>query len=305
MCGRLALSLKLSVIQNSCKYLALDSNQVVKPEFLRLDNLGKKYDPSFNVPPISVLPVLVSRMHFDEMADSSEVVLVEMLWGLIPRWHRGDYRKHGYYGTNNSRIENLMTSKMYLPAFKRGQRCVALCEGFYEWQNTDRRLRNLKRPVYYLYHQQTKKEKSEDAAKHVNLVKIAGIFDVWYNSRGDNLYSFTIITQEAGKSTGWLHSRIPAILENEDQVFDWLDYERLPFKSALKLIKKPKNLIWHEVSKYVNNTRNKSNKCIQPIADEKKSVDIKSPIKRINLKLSLKRKASEELKNERKKRFKK
>lgn len=84
---------------------------------------------------------------------------------------------------------------------------------------------------------------------------------VWHDENGDSIYSFTILTYESDEYFSWLHHRTPAILETEDQVRDWLDYERVPQEDALKVIKKPKNLVWYEVSHAVNNTRNQSDLC--------------------------------------------
>lgn len=61
--------------------------------------------------PQDLSPVLVSAKHFDSSANSNERILVSMLWSIIPRWHKGDYKKHGLT-TNNIRIENLLTSKL-------------------------------------------------------------------------------------------------------------------------------------------------------------------------------------------------
>lgn len=36
--------------------------------------------------------------------------------------------------TNNARIEGLAKSKLYGNALKKGQRCVVISDGFYEWK---------------------------------------------------------------------------------------------------------------------------------------------------------------------------
>lgn len=58
---------------------------------------------------------------------------------------KGDYKKHGL-STNNCRIENILTSKLFKEPLQRGNRCVILAEGFYEWKTTDKS----KQP-YYIY----------------------------------------------------------------------------------------------------------------------------------------------------------
>lgn len=179
--------------------------------------------------PTDVTPVLVSAAHF--AADSSVAaassddgrLLVPMMWGLIPSWHTGNYLKHGLT-TNNCRLENLAQSKLYQPSFRAGQRCVILCEGFYEWQTTNAAQKASERPAYYIYMPQTGGVKrqageGEDATrKHTELLKMAGLFDVWTDENGDSIYSYTVITFESTDNFKWLHHRSPAVLETEQQV---------------------------------------------------------------------------------------
>jgi putative SOS response-associated peptidase YedK len=49
--------------------------------------------------------------------------------------YQGDYKSHGL-STNNCRLEGLLSSKLYSRPFNKGQRCVVVCDGFYEWQTT-------------------------------------------------------------------------------------------------------------------------------------------------------------------------
>lgn len=60
------------------------------PEWREEYNLGKKYEPSFNIAPTDVTPVLVSSAHFEEPEDCipGDRVLVPMMWGMIPPWHK-------------------------------------------------------------------------------------------------------------------------------------------------------------------------------------------------------------------------
>lgn len=99
---------------------------------------------------------------------------------------------------------------------------------------------------------------------------IAGIFDIWHDKAGDSLYSFSIITFESDEKFKWLHHRTPAVLETQEQIRYWLEYGSIPSDRALKQLTFPKNMVWHQVSNYVNNSRNKAETCNKPIGDEKK-----------------------------------
>lgn len=118
MCGRFSLSKNLNQIKWNCQLDSFD------PKIVKLENLGMKFEPSYNVSPLEVVPVLTSAKHFDKGAESNEIVLTEMMWGIVPRWHKGNYNDHEYSASFNSRVENLEDSKMYSPTFKRGRRCV-------------------------------------------------------------------------------------------------------------------------------------------------------------------------------------
>lgn len=39
--------------------------------------------------------------------------------------------------TNNCRIENVTTSKLFSEPLTKGKRCIVICEGFYEWKTTE------------------------------------------------------------------------------------------------------------------------------------------------------------------------
>lgn len=283
MCGRTCLTLEPNEICTCCSR----DNKPLKwrPEY----NLGRKYEghidgKGYNTTPQDITPVLASNAHFDEVP-SSDTVVVPMMWGLIPRWHKGDYRKHGLT-TNNCRLEDLSKSKLYLPLLKAGKRCVVLCEGFYEWQ-TVTGAKSSDRKVYYIYFPQNQGIVMEDKTtwkdvNNLNLFKVAGLFDYWVDEEENKMFSYTIITYESNETLSWLHHRTPAILETQQQVDDWLDYKRVPEKEALELLTPVKMLKWHQVSKVVNNSRNKSEQCNKPLDKLKGNKLMKNWLKRAN-----------------------
>ena len=75
-------------IQDCCKYKS-NTKDDKKPEWRPEYNLGKSYIPSYNIAPTDISPVLVSASHFDDSPESeNEQVVVPMMWGMIPRWHK-------------------------------------------------------------------------------------------------------------------------------------------------------------------------------------------------------------------------
>lgn len=53
--------------------------------------------------------------------------------------------------------------------------------------------------------------------KGVKLLHMAGLYHVW---RDDNMviYSYSVITMESNETLNWLHHRMPAIVDNQDQI---------------------------------------------------------------------------------------
>lgn len=199
---------------------------------------------------------------------------------MIPRWHSGDYKKHGLT-TNNARLETLVTSKLYNPCLNRGKRCVIPMEGFYEWSTVNPKQKSSERPAYFIYMQQEDgikvENKSTWTSNNIRLMFVAGLFDVWHDSNGDSIQSFTIITFESDSKLNWLHNRTPAILETEEQITNWLNPD---FEDSLKLIQHPKELLWHQVSKLVNSSKNKSQDCNKPYVESSKQSSLLSFMKR-------------------------
>lgn len=235
-----------------------------------------------NISPGEICPIIVSSKHFSDSADNYDRTIIPALWGMIPRWHKGDYKKHGLT-TNNARIETIRTSKLYKPCLTEGQRCVVPIEGFYEWQTVKEGLKPSERPVYFIYMPQEKNVKIEDkntwpSDSSVRLMYLAGIFDLWHDENNDYIYSFSVITFESDDYFNWLHHRTPAILETNEQIEKWLNFGDFPYNEVLDTVVKPPTLLkWHSVSKIVNNSRNKSTECNKP---EKKPRSIQDMFKR-------------------------
>lgn len=250
------------------------------PEIRAEFNTGLNYVPSTNIAPQSVTPVIVAGSHFED--ESEKQLIVPMLWGMIPFWHKGDHKKHGL-STNNCRLEHLKESKLYKGPFSRGQRCVVLCEGFYEWQTT-KSAKPSERPAYYIYMPQDEglqihikstwqfnvEKDAENKKPKVKLLKLAGLFDVWVDEKGDKIYSYSIITFESSQIMSWLHSRMPAVLETDEEVAKWIDYKTYSNNEALEVLKPAGKLSWHKVSKLVNNSRQKSKDCNKPFRESSK-----------------------------------
>jgi putative SOS response-associated peptidase YedK len=148
---------------------------------------------SYNVAPSQEVPAL---RHVD---DETEGVMLR--WGLVPFFARGVPPK---YSTINARVETIETAPSYRGPWKRGQRCMLLASGFYEWHIKED---GTKQPYYITVADQ-------------ELFGFAGLWDRSEAADGAAIESATIITMPANLLMAEIHNgraRMPAILAVEQR----------------------------------------------------------------------------------------
>ncbi|NXJ66178.1 HMCES protein, partial [Rostratula benghalensis] len=267
MCGRTACSLGAENLRRACAYRDSGGRRR-QPEWIR----AERYRPSYNKGPQSSGPVLLSRRHLQQDADSSERVLMDMRWGLIPSWFKNDDPAKMQFNTSNCRSDTMLKKSSYKGALLKGKRCVVLADGFYEWQQQ----KSGGKQPYFIYFPQTKDAMAEEKEgdeewRGWRLLTMAGIFDSWEPpAGGEPLYTYTIITVDASKDVSFIHHRqvragMPAILDGDEAIRKWLDFAEVPTQEAVKLIQPTENIVFHPVSTFVNNVRNNAPECITPI----------------------------------------
>lgn len=191
-----------------------------------------------NVAPTQQVPVL-------RMGEAANWDVSPMRWWLVPYWSPESSTKYSMF---NAKSETLAKSRAYSEPFKR-RRCIVPVTGYYEWKREG----EIKAPYYI--------EPEEDPG-----FAFAGLWDRW--SRGDQVIeSCTIITAAAPEEIKWLHHRIPVHL-TKDQVQQWVNPEAS--EDALNQLLKPElrtAIQVTPVSTYVNNARNKDDRCIEPLGE--------------------------------------
>ncbi|XP_075229765.1 abasic site processing protein HMCES [Lycorma delicatula] len=301
MCGRTACCRCSNDYKKATGYFNDKTGKFEQPNWIQHANSNLEFKPSSNLAPTEAVPVLISGKHCD---NSSEQILQPMIWSLIPNWHKGDYNKHGL-STNNARLEGLAKSRLYSNPLKKGQRCVVISDGFYEWKKDA----GAKQP-YFIYVKQDEGMKVEEAScweKAVwgenkgwngpEVLKMAGVFDIWTSPKGEVVPNCTIITMESNKHFSWLHERMPAVLDSEEAVKEWLDVERNPLENALNALKPTDKLHWHPVTTKMGNSRYKEADSCKPInlnkrPNEKGSSALMSWLKTGSMSPSAKKKKS-------------
>lgn len=159
-----------------------------------------------------------------------------MRWGLIPRWMKGI---PGKFATFNARVETLENKPAYRSAF-RHNRAIIPVDGYYEWEKVGK----AKKPWYF------HKPDNEPMA-------LAGLWDLWRDSGGNQIESFTIIVRPAQPDISDIHDRMPAILPEE--LWDrWLNPVTRELEELKKVLQSgyPDRICKHEANRLVNSPKN-------------------------------------------------
>lgn len=166
-----------------------------------------KYKPTNNCCPGKYTPVLYRGKDGERKVRSlfvtgagacpdTAVQIRSMRWGLVPSFTKKD-GKADFWRMFNCRSESMAVK----PAFRRlidRRRCVVFMDGFYEWHN--RTVKGLSKPAkqpYFIH------------LNGVPYMLMAGLFDVWENSEGEAVFSYTILTTRSSSALKWLHHRMP------------------------------------------------------------------------------------------------
>jgi putative SOS response-associated peptidase YedK len=192
--------------------------------------------PRYNIAPGQMVPVIIAQRPRP---------LVLMRWGLIPHWAKDQQTA---YKMINARVETLTQRPAFRGLLSHNRALVPAC-GYYEWKAEGR-----DKTPYYIHPQ------SEP------FVAFAGLYDVWINPTGEELYTFTIITTEADPFMARLHNRMPVILER-DLENDWLDPEITSTSDVLGLLERSAGvpLDAYPVSRLVNKPSVDGEELIRPI----------------------------------------
>ncbi|XP_063883784.1 abasic site processing protein HMCES-like isoform X2 [Scylla paramamosain] len=256
MCGRTACTLAPDELCRACsiRTVGADGQKQYQPLAWRDHPNNQSYSPSTNMAPSRFTPVIISEHQQRGVKRSQEGeeqppqrIIQPMKWGLIPPFHKGPSAEGHGYSTTNSRLEDVETKATYKPCLAKGQRCVVLCDGFYEWQST-KGTKN-KQP-YFIYASQPKEIKIWDRDSWDKP-------DVWSEEEG---WKGPQLLKMAGLFSYWKSSEM------------WLDSARVNYKEALQMLrlKDEAELEWHPVSTEVNNSRNQQPDLQQPVSLDKK-----------------------------------
>jgi putative SOS response-associated peptidase YedK len=185
--------------------------------------------PSWNIPPTGTLLTAIR-------SEDGRRVPETMRFGLIPRWAKDAKMA---FSTFNARAESVTEKPAFRDAWRRGQRCLVVTEGFYEWRKSDR-------------------QPFAIGMADAGLMTMAGLWDEWRDPTSrETMHSCTIITTEPNELMATLHDRMPVILAEKDWP-KWLGEEPAR-EGELKALLVPcpsDNIKMWAVDKRVGNVRN-------------------------------------------------
>ena len=229
MCGRVRLSSDYSEIKIRLKFAP--------------NSVAPNFAPDWNKPPTAPMLVAIRSIN-------GERVPKMMKWGLIPHWAKDDKLQ---FSTFNARAEEFTTKPAFRDAWARGQRCLVVTDGFYEWKKLDAKGK-VKQPYAIAM------------AEKAQMV-MAGLWAKWKSpTSGEEVLSCTILTCEPNNAMGELHDRMPVILAENDWP-KWLGEEPASEQDLLALLSPCADealRIW-PVDKMVGNVRNNGPQLILPV----------------------------------------
>jgi putative SOS response-associated peptidase YedK len=200
-------------------------------------------EPRYNIAPTQAVPI-VRQAHNGRR----EMVLVR--WGLIPGWSKGPDSR---FSMINARVETVAQKPAYRNAF-RYRRCLIPADGFYEWHAA-----GANKQPYVL--------RPRDGRP----LALAGLWEHWQDSNGNELESCAILVGEADARVRPVHERMPVFVAPES--FDlWLDIRSQkpqPIETLLAA-QRPPDLEIYPVGRAVNNPRNDAAMLLDPLQDDKR-----------------------------------
>lgn len=214
MCGRFTLTVE------NAEWIAEQLGVPVAELF------EESWKPRWNVAPMQEHWIVRART-----AEQRE--LVRATWGLVNSW---DSDRSGAARQINARSETLEERPAYRDAF-RATRCIIPADGFYEWTGQ----RDARRPFWF--HQR------ED-----ELLMFAGLYvEARLPGETETSTTFTIVTTDAAGPVDQIHDRMPAILQDDEDVEEWLYPAQQPERLRSLLHPAPEDsLVARAVSRRVN-----------------------------------------------------
>ena len=182
---------------------------MVKP-----NELQAAFDLDFVPPALAPAEHYYPGQGIPAVVNAAERVVEILYWGLIPSWAKDISIGRR---TFNARCETLREKASYRKAYER-RRCLIHATAYYEWRCAN------DRKIPYKF-----------SLKDNKVFMLAGLWEYWVDSSGNEVYSGTVITCPAGNGLEAYHDRMPVVFDRyncwqwmEDRPLDELDQMLVP-----------------------------------------------------------------------------
>ncbi|KAI6161557.1 hypothetical protein EDD17DRAFT_678525 [Pisolithus thermaeus] len=275
MCGRFALATQRAEIRALPGYPQLNVQ-----DWVGQDN----FIPRYNIAPNTQAPVIrrgdTGTVKSEEVAlepaSSGPLVMHTMRWGI-------KYGKERGAQAINARSENLVEGVGMWNKFRGRNRCIVVCQGYYEWQTKGK----TKLP-HFIRHSSPDKIMLM-AGLYESTIEKGDVVSLPSNARrnerrnvpltdsSEPTYTFAIVTTDASKGLSWLHDRQPVILSSVEDVMRWLDTSSQTWSAELANLLHPWEdvkapLECYQVPKEVGKVGAESPTFIQPLSTRKDGI---------------------------------
>lgn len=216
--------------------------KAVQDQFGVSDPIPTDWQPRYNLAPGQPAALIVEGAHGPRL-DAA-------VWGLIPAWTKA--AQPAAPKPINARVETVWSK----PSFRnplRYRRCLIPANGFYEWQRTGLKGNATKQPFFFYL-------------PDTPYLALAGLWDVWNDGAGGEVFTFAIITRPANGAMQRFHDRMPLILQGTE-MRAWLDHKLFsPSDLSPLLASGDVNLQHYPVSAQVNRVTCDIPSCMERIA---------------------------------------
>lgn len=172
-----------------CQRFSMAAELPEVQEHFQIERVMYFYKNRYNISPTQHMPVVLQQ--------NGVRILDEFRWGFIPFWGKDAI---------NADLSNVHQNSSYRKMVDK-QRCIIPCNGFYYWKAEGKK----SYPVRVVM-------------KNRGMFGVAGLYEIWRDTRGEPLRTCTLVMTEANSLIGEFESRMPAILSPEDMK-RWLDEE--------------------------------------------------------------------------------
>ncbi|MBB3128034.1 putative SOS response-associated peptidase YedK [Paenibacillus rhizosphaerae] len=212
-----------------CQRFSMAAELPEVQEHFQIERVMYYYKNRYNISPTQHTPVVLQQ-------DGARI-LDEFRWGFIPYWGKDAI---------NADLRNVHQNPSYRKMVDK-QRCVIPCNGFYYWKREGKK----SYPVRVVM-------------KNRGMFGVAGLYEIWRDTRGEPLRTCTLVMTDANPLIGEFDTRMPAILSPGDME-RWLDERTMDLDVLDPILRthSAEEMHAYAVTPLIDNDTHDTEECIQ------------------------------------------